>query len=47
MLTQDNIEAENRKLISAIFSNVPVDTYQNLTFTLEQERQIHRGLFDY
>ena len=40
--TQDKIEAENRKLISAIFSKVPVD--QNLTFTLEQERQIQNSV---
>ena len=42
--TQDKIEAENRKLISAIFSKVPVDTYQNLTFTPEQERQIQNSV---
>ena len=38
------IEAENRKLISAIFSKVSVDTYQNLTFTPEQERQIQNSV---
>ena len=42
--TQDKIEDENKKLISAIFSNVPVDTYQNLTFTPEQERQIQNSV---
>ena len=42
--TQDKIEAENRKLSSEIFSKVPVDTYQNLTFTPEQERQIQNSV---
>ena len=38
--TQDKVAAENRKLISAIFSKLPVDTYQNLTFTPAQQRKI-------
>ena len=43
MSTQDKI-AENRKLISAIFLKVPVDIYQNLTFTPEQERKIQNSV---
>ena len=40
MSPQNQVEAENRKLISAIFSKVPVDSFQELTFTPEKQTKM-------